>query len=94
MGDARSLGIFALGTVVGLFFGIPPAFALCAMGLPWLPYGLSIVATGLWVGLLLAYLVVCFIRGLPVATGRGKRRGQGPLWARSQDARSRAGKRQ
>jgi hypothetical protein len=57
----RVLITTGLGLLFGLFFGLPPALGARAMGGPWLPYGLGVILCGLFVGFLLASLVVRFL---------------------------------
>lgn len=54
-----------LGTLFGLFFGLPPALSARAMGLQWMPYGAALILSGLIVGLSLAYLVMAFLLDAP-----------------------------
>jgi hypothetical protein len=54
----RNLLAASWGTVMGLFFGLPPALAAQSMGMPWLPYGVAVIIVGLVVGLLIAFTVV------------------------------------
>ena len=53
--------VIGLGIVFGLVFGVPPALDAHAFGLGWMPYGLAVIATGLFVGLVVAsFLSVVF----------------------------------
>ena len=47
----------ASGAIVGLFFGVPPAWGAHDMGLPWMPYGVGVVAMCLVAGLLIAFTI-------------------------------------
>lgn len=58
------------GTVFGLLFGLPPAIAICATGVPWFPWGLAASIPGLIVADVLAYLVARFVFGLRLFRGR------------------------
>jgi hypothetical protein len=51
----RNLLAISAGTVIGLFFGLPPAFGTHAMGLPWFPYGVATMIIGLVIGLSMAF---------------------------------------
>lgn len=53
----RNLLASGSGTVIGLFFGVPPAWGAHTMGLPWAPYGMAVITMGLIVGLLIAFTV-------------------------------------
>jgi len=53
-----------LGVIFGLFFGLPPAFAIHSIGLTWMPYGFGVLLSGLVVGHALSYLVVTFLIAL------------------------------
>lgn len=53
----RNLLAGTWGIVLGLFFGVPPAWAATGMGLPWMPYGTAVIIVGLMAGLLIAFTV-------------------------------------
>lgn len=60
--------ITGLGVLFGLFFGVPPALAVRAMGFTWMPYGVGVLGAGLIAGFFLAYLVVTFLLQTPMRT--------------------------
>jgi hypothetical protein len=53
----RNLLAGTSGAVIGLFFGVPPAWGAHTMGLPWIPYGIGVITVCLVVGLLIAYTI-------------------------------------
>lgn len=53
----RNLLASSSGAIIGLFFGIPPAWGAHTMGLPWVPYGVAVITIGIVVGLLIAFTV-------------------------------------
>ena len=53
----RNLLAIGSGILVGLFFGVPPAWGAHTMGLPWMPYGIAVITIGLVVGMLMAFTV-------------------------------------
>jgi hypothetical protein len=53
----RNLLAGSSGAIVGLFFGVPPAWGAHDMGLPWMPYGVGVITIGLVVGMLIAFTV-------------------------------------
>jgi hypothetical protein len=53
----RNVVAAAWGTVIGMFFGLPPAIAAHSMGMPWVPYDIGVIIAGLVVGLLMAFTV-------------------------------------
>lgn len=51
----RNLLASTSGAVIGLFFGVPPAWGAHTIGLPWAPYGFAVIVIGLIAGLLIAF---------------------------------------
>ena|SRR5579871_3857006 len=57
----RTLLAVGWGIIMGLFFGVPPAWAAHTMGMPWVPYGAAVITLGLIVGLLIAFTVEALV---------------------------------
>ncbi|HEY3838963.1 MAG TPA: hypothetical protein VGL72_20460 [Bryobacteraceae bacterium] len=56
----RNALIVSWGCCIGVLFGVPPAFGAYELGLPWLPYGVGVVVSGLVVGFLIAFTGAAF----------------------------------
>lgn len=70
----RNLLASSSGAVIGLFFGVPPAWGAHTMGLPWAPYGVSVMVIGLIVGLLIAFTVESLIPRTRTSTDQQEHR--------------------
>jgi hypothetical protein len=79
----RNLLAGSWGTVVGLFFGVPPALAAHTMGLPWVPYDVGVITAGLIVGLLIAFTVDALFPRVQTST-------HGPQKSRSSSGEARS----
>lgn len=59
-----------LGVIFGLFFGVPPAYAMHAMGFSIVPFSAGVLLVGLLAGCLLAFLTVTYLFSLPTVSVR------------------------
>jgi hypothetical protein len=53
----RNVLVTFWGVIIGLFFGVPPAWGAHDIGLPWAPYGIAVIVMSLVAGLLIAFTV-------------------------------------
>lgn len=57
-----------LGVIFGLFFSVPSAYAVHAMGFSIVPFSAGAILMGLLAGYLLAFLIVTYLLSLPTAS--------------------------